>query len=190
MKYLIDRNFRTLLLIGMGVYFIVEHLTHERPISTADLIDLNGKVSHYSFQDYTGWKKMGKQYYVYLDEYPNKFQISANYLGFFNKARFELNFKSGERIKLTIPKYQEHLIGTEDAVFLTSFSINGSQYLSKKETLEFEKESESSNSDYILGTVFIALGTLEYFFNDKIKKAINRALSLKYYHTHRPQEDN
>ncbi len=173
MKYLTDRNFRAFLLVGMGIYFIIEHLTHERPLSTADLVDLNGKVSHYSFQDKTGWKKMGKQYYVFLDEFPNKFQISANYLRFFNKSLFEQSFKPGNRIKLSIPKYQEHLVGTEEPIFLTSFSISGHEYLSKKETLEFETASESSNSDYILGTVCMTLGIVVFFFHDRIKKATN-----------------
>jgi hypothetical protein len=65
------------------------------------------------------------------------------------------------------------LIGSEEPVFLTSFSISGHEYLSKKETLEFESASESSNSDYILGTVCIALGIIVFVFHDRIKKVTN-----------------
>ena len=173
MKYLTDRNFRTLFLIGMGIYFIIEHSIHERPKSTKELIDLNGRISEYSFEDNTGWRRNGHQYYIYLDGYPTKFQVKADYLGFFDKEQFENNYKQGSRVKLSIPKYQEHLVGTEGNVFLTSISVNGLEYLAKHETINREINLVSSNSDYILGGIFIGLGILVFLFYGQIKKATN-----------------
>jgi hypothetical protein len=173
MKIFTDRNIRTLFLVGMGIYFIIEHKTRERPESTEDLINLNGKIIDYSFKDNTGRRKQGREYYIFLNEYPNKFQIKADYLRYFNKEIFENNFKSGRKVNLSFPKHQEHLIGTNEAVFLTSLSINSYEYLSREQTLEFEKSSKSSNSSYYLGIVFIILGILVFLLHDKLKNATN-----------------
>lgn len=174
MKLFTDRNIRTLFLIGLGIYFIVEHGTRERPESTKDLFDLNGSILEYSFKDNAGWRGTGHQYYLFLDEYPNKFQVKADYLRYFNKLQFEQNFKPGNQVKLSVFGNQEHLIGTEEAVFLTSLSVNGFEYLSKKEAIKFEMSSAASNSDYILGIVFILLGILVFVFYERIKKATNK----------------
>ncbi len=104
MNLLTDKNLRTLFLVGMGIYFIFEQATREHPESTNDLIDLNGRITHYSFEDNTGWRRNGHHYYIFLKEYPNKFQLKADYLRYFNKSQFEMNFKTGNRVKLSIPK--------------------------------------------------------------------------------------
>ncbi|MCH7415858.1 hypothetical protein MM213_20325 [Belliella sp. R4-6] len=168
MKIFTDRNFRTFFLVGMGIYFIVEHGTREHSVSTEDLIELKGKIIDYSFKDNTGWRRQGQQYYIYLDEYPNKFQIKADYLRYFDKEIFKENFESGTILEISFPKYQEHLIGTKEAVLLTSLSINSYEYISQRQTIEFEKSSKSSNSDYLLGIIFIILGVLVFLFHNKL----------------------
>ncbi|ADR21935.1 hypothetical protein MATR_04310 [Marivirga tractuosa] len=171
MKFLTDRYIRSLFLIGLGIYFIVEHEIRERPQSTEDLIDLHGTITDYSFKDNTGWRGNGRQYYIYLDGYPTKFQVKADYLRFFNKQQFEYNFKRDSRVKLSIPRYQESLVGTDENVFLTSISVNGFEFLSKDETISREITMATSNSDYILGGVSIVIGILIFLFYDKIKKS-------------------
>ena len=171
MRFLTNSYIRALFLIGMGIYFIVEHELRERPQSSEDLIDLSGTINSYSFEDNTGWRKNGRRYYISLDDYTNKFQISANYLRFFDKAKFERNVEKGNRVKISIPEYQKHLIGTEEVILINSLTVNGFRYLSKQESIQFEKASAESNSDYILATVFISVGIMVFIFHDRLKKS-------------------
>lgn len=166
MRYLKDKYIRGFLLIGMGVFTIIMDFTHERPLSSKELFDLSGNISMYSFEENTGIRRNGYEYYIYLEGYSTKFQIKADYLHFFDKNHFILSFKSGSPTHLSIPKYQENLIGTEEKVFLTSLSINGFEYLSKTEVIKRETKLSSSYSSYILGGVSIALGILVLFFFD------------------------
>lgn len=173
MKFFTDRNMRTLLLTVVGIYFIVEHSISERPMSTSDLVDLEGTISHYSFEDNTGSRGAGRQYYIYLNEYPTTFQIKADYLRFFDKSAFENNFITGQGFKGSIYKNQEHLIGTEETIFLTSLSVHTVEYLSKTEAIGQEANMAESNSSYYLGIFCIILGILSFIFYGRINRATN-----------------
>lgn len=153
----------------MGIYFIVEHNLRERPTSVDQLTDIVGTLDHYSFRDNIGWKKQSHIYFISLDEYPNKFQIKADYLRFFNKYLFEESVHKGHHIKISIPNYNKHLIGKDEAVFITSLSANSLDFLSKQETINYEIESGQSNSDYIFGCTLFVIALLYFFLHGKFK---------------------
>lgn len=153
----------------MGIYFIVEHNFRERPTSMDQLTDIVGTLDHYSFRDNIGLKKQSHEYFISLDEYPNKFQIKSDYLQFFNKYLFEESVQKGHHIKITVPNYKKQLIGTDETVVITSLSANSLEFLSKQETINYEIDSSQSNSDYIFGGTLIIIALLYFFLHGKFK---------------------
>lgn len=149
----------------MAIYFYYTEATRERLSTTDDLVALEGRLINYSFKDNTGFKKQGHTYYIYLNEFSCTFQIKADYLRFFNRPQFENNVKPNDRFKLTIPKYQEHLLRSSETVFITSLSVNSIEYITAERTLK----ADANSSGYNLAFLFAIGGVVSALFHKQLE---------------------
>jgi hypothetical protein len=148
------------------IYFTYSGLTRDKIESKDDLTELKGKFVRYSFTDGTGFKGNGQEYYFWLDNYQNAFQIPADYLRVFRGREFVSAIKSGDDIALTIPKSKANKLNSPDEnVFVTSIRVKWSTYLNKEEVLKIEKELATSYAEYIIGTLYLIAGVVIYFRN-------------------------
>jgi hypothetical protein len=168
-KYnILDRNFRLVFFFGATIYFLLYETVRDKIRTEEDLVYQEARVIDYEFKDQTGYRRNGHQYYLYMDNFPNKFQIPANFLQYFDKSRFIELFEPNEIVEFSIPKYQEKLLGTTDAVFLYSLKVGSLRYYYEKDTLSMEPD----NSNYYLAVLFFigGIATLIYY---RHKKAAN-----------------
>jgi len=84
-------------------------------------------------------------------------------LRIFNGRDFITNVQPGDIVLFTIPKNQQKQLDTSDNVSVTSIESGGRIYLKKNEVLEIEKELATSNSDYFIGTMYLAAGLVVFF---------------------------
>ncbi len=161
-KYLTEGHFGLLFGITAFVYFLYTGLTREKIESEDDLTEVNGKFLNYSFKDNTGHKRLGHEYYIWIDSYQNAFQIKADYLGIFKGIGFINNVRPGDNIEFTIPKFLTKKLNSGENVFVTSVKVKRLTYLSKDKTLEIENELATSYSDFFLAGGFLIVGLVVY----------------------------
>tara|TARA_B110000093_G_scaffold176796_1_gene212771 strand:+ start:610 stop:1140 length:531 start_codon:yes stop_codon:yes gene_type:complete len=150
-------------------YFSYQGLTRDFIESEKDLSKIEGKYSHHTFLDNTGFKNMGREYYIWIEGYSNRFQVPANYLGVFQKALFEQKVNKGDKISISYSKFQSDKINSTEDVFLTSVRVNGFTYLNKNAVLKIEDELSNSNSDFYIGLMYLAAG-LFVFIRHRLKR--------------------
>jgi len=164
-KYLHEKYLRLLFGIAALAYFSYQGLTREKIESEGDLTEVQGKFLKYSFQDHTGYKRQGHQYYIWIDAYPNTFQIKADYLGIFRVVEFVTTVRPGNTVNFTIPKYQVKELNTNKNLFVTSIKVKQTTYLTKNEVLEIEKGIATSYADFYLAGLFSIAGLVMYLRN-------------------------
>jgi hypothetical protein len=162
-KHFSEKHFGLLFGIIAFMYFSYQGLTREKIESKDDLTEVQGKFLNYSFKDDVGYKRQGHQYYIWIDNYRNPFQVKADYLGIFKGAEFLKTVKQGDNIKFTIPKFQINKLNTNKSVFVTSVTVKRSTYLSKEETFEIEKGVATLYGDFLLAFGFLLVGLVVYF---------------------------
>lgn len=155
------------------IYFSYTGVTREKIESENDLTEIKGTFSTYSFKDRTGSRKQGRQYYIWLENYQNAFQIKADYLGGFDKNLFVSSIKKGDDIKITFPKAHLDRLNSEENVMITSIKANRKIYLSQDDTLKKEEDLASSNMDYYLAFGFLIVGGIKYMM-DKNRTTANQ----------------
>lgn len=112
---------------GLYLYF-------DRPsvVNKNDLIEINGTCKHIS-QELVYFKRIKKTerdstYYIYLKEYPSKFQVSYSS---YDRKDFYENTKSGDKIRLHISRQdQKHLYNIDRKIRSFSLTVNSKTYLS------------------------------------------------------------
>ena len=115
------------LLFGMTacIYFLFTGLTKEKITSANDLIEIRGKYLKHSFKDNKGFKNFTHQYYIWLENNSNTFQVKAGYLGIFDAREFLRNVNQGDDLTFTIPKRLIEKLNSTGNVFLTSIEGAG-----------------------------------------------------------------
>jgi hypothetical protein len=161
-KYLNEGYFGLLCGVVALIYFSYQGLTREKIKSKDDLTEVQGNFLDYSFKDNTGYKRLGHQYYIWIEGYQNPFQIKADYLGIFKGVEFITTVRRGDKVQFTIPKFEANKLNSDENVFVTSIKVKRSTYLSMDKTLEIENEILSSYADYFLAGGFFLVGLVVY----------------------------
>lgn len=145
--------------VAVSLFFFYHQFERPKVKTSADILHLEGKVIGYSFQLKPGFRATLKQYYIWLDNYPCSFQIKADFLSYFYQTKFENEIKTGDIIKLTIPKeFENQIWNKNNNVFILSASKNSTDYLSLDETIP----KENDNFDIYAGLFFLTAGIVFY----------------------------
>lgn len=161
-KYFNEGNIILTLGILSFCYFVYQGVNRDFLKSEQDLINVEGRYTHHTFLDNTGFKNMGREYYIWIEGYSNRFQIPANYLGVFQKALFEQKVNKGDKILISYARTQIDRINSNEDIFLTSLRINGFTYLNKNEVLKIEDKLSKSNSDFYIGLMYLVAGLIVF----------------------------
>lgn len=168
-KYFNEGNIILTLGVLAFCYFVYQGVHRDFIKSEQDLISFEGQYADHTFLDNTGFKNMGREYYIWIEGYSNRFQVPANYLGVFQKALFDQKVKKGDKISISYARTQNDRINSNEDIFLTSVRISGFTYLNKNEVLKIEDELSKSNSDYYIGLMYLGAGLI-VFIRHRLKR--------------------
>lgn len=168
-KYFNEGNIILTLGILAFCYFVYQGVNRDFANSKEDLIDVESRYIRHTFLDNTGFKNMGREYYIWIEGFSNRFQVPANYLRVFQKALFEQKVKKGDIISISYAKFQNDKINSTEDVFVTSVIVNGFTYLNKNEVLKIEDELSNSNADFYIGLMYLAVGLI-VFIRHRLKR--------------------
>jgi hypothetical protein len=144
-----------------GCWFLYITITKNKVTSSSDLLSISGTMSRYSFID---GEKGTKRYYILLNEYPQTFQIPAEFLSFFAKEKFESDMQKGQELSLRISKFDEKKLGEPYSyIFIYELNKGSSSFLNSELTIK----QENSYLFYYWGTGFIIAGLGFYLFKKR-----------------------
>jgi hypothetical protein len=150
-----------------GLFFLYHHLTRDTLKSDNDLVQINGPVKDYSFADKQRGLRTTHEYYVWLDNYENAFQIKADFLDYFKKNEFKAQVRKGDSILLTIPKQKTiYLNAGAENIYVLSIDHQNKNYLDKTKTMK----TENSGFDLYATAFFLLIGTAYYLFKKRHAK--------------------
>jgi hypothetical protein len=135
------KYFVTTFTFGMSLFFLVDHFMKDNIESEFDLYTVSGNLANYSFENkdrysFRTGKNTTHEYYLWLDNCTNTFQISANYLNFFREPDFKDKVKIHDKVTLRIPNSQVKYLNTSDKRIQTmSLESSGEIFLDKDDTV-------------------------------------------------------
>lgn len=150
-------------LAGVLIYFDRPDVNNQN-----DLIEINGTCRHISQQPvyFTRIKKTERDstYYIYLAEYPCKFQVSYSS---YDRSGFYKNTKPGDKITLHIARdKQKKLNKPGSRIRSFSLTVNSKTYLSVDKGLNgFRK-----GGIYSIALIFLPLTLMTFLIWRKLKK--------------------
>ena len=158
--------FLDIFIILVGLFFIGHDMYKDKVSSTSDVKEINGTVRNYSFVENRGLKNHTYSYYIYLNEYVNSFQVTADFVDWFDKTKFEQSVKQGDSLKIFISRYDYTKIGSIDKA--VAFGI----YSQTKEFMNTKNVIREYNSEtvFVFGLVFIFAGMTLLYFDIKRRK--------------------
>jgi hypothetical protein len=127
--------------LPVGIFLFYEEYKAPTVENQDDLINIEGRIQNYTFQDKQGARGMKYEYYIFLKDFPCRFQIKADYLQLFNKTKFVENVKIGDSLKVSIPKEIENQIWRNQDVFVLSVSSEDQKFLEEKGTIKKENKN-------------------------------------------------
>ena len=133
------------------------------------MFDIRSTYSKHSFLENAGYRGIGKEYYIWLQDYSNPFQIRADYVAGFDKDLFELKVKEGDKIKLSVTNKDKSRLNSTENIPITSVSVNGRTYLEKDTVMKVENSFYHRNLEYLVGLFWLVCG-LGVFIRERIKK--------------------
>ena len=158
--------FLDIFIILVGLFFIGHDLYKDKVSSTSDLKEINGTIQNYSFIENRGLKNHTYSYYIYLNEYLTGFQISADFVDWFDKAKFEKTVKQGDSLRVFISKYDYAKIGSIEKAFAFGIDSKTKEFLNPDNVIR-EYNSETA---LVFGLVFITAGMILLYFDVKRRK--------------------
>ncbi len=164
MTKLSDFKNRFVFISFLGLFFIGYYIFKGNVNSTKDLIEINGTLKDYSFQDGSGIRNHTHIYYIYLANYKNSFKIPADFLECFYKEYFERDARIGDSIILKISQSATEKLNTGKDISLFSIKYKGSEYLIEKLTIS----KYNSELPLFFGLAFLIVGTI-FWLREKRK---------------------
>lgn len=142
--------------IGFGLCCISHYLFKDKVDSKSDLMAINGQLYDYSFKENRGLKRHTFDYNIYLKEYGNRFQISADLVDWFNKTHFEQTVKIGDSLRILISQNDYKKIRDIEKAFVFGIENRDGIYM------EADNSVRAYNSELPLygGLAFIIAGLL------------------------------
>lgn len=131
-----NSKFIDYLLIIAGLIFVVFYISKDKVNSLTDLIDVQGVVNNYSFEEYHGSRSHTYSYYIYLNEYQNNFQICAEFVDRFSRSSFEGNVKIGDTLKIKIAKTDSKELGHQSKIIIFGIENANGVYMNADQTIK------------------------------------------------------
>jgi len=148
--------FINIILIVTGLLFISHYFLKDKVDSKLDLVEINGKLYDYSFEEYRGIKSHTYDYNICLNEYSTRFQISADLVDWFNKTYFEQTVKIGDSLRILISQNDYKKIRSKESVTVFGIENHNGIYMEADNSI---REYNSSLTLYG-GLAFIIAGIL------------------------------
>ncbi len=165
--------FLDIFIILIGLVFIGHDLYKDKVSSTSDLKAVNGTLRNYSFVENKGFKTHTYRYFIYLNEFLNCFQISADFAERFDRTEFEQGVKQGDTLTILITKNDYAKIGSIEKVSVFGIDSKTKEFLNPIGVVR-EYNSQTTSA---FGIVFVSTGLLLLYFDIKRrrKKKIEKA---------------
>lgn len=163
LKFL-TKNFIYIFFFAFGLYNVISYFV-EPKLKAENLTSISGSLNHYDFKvNSSGFKKpKTHEYYIYLNEYPSKFQIPAIFLNYFSENDFKLNMHEKDELAFGIRKNDlPKLESKTEKILIYSLKKGNQVYLNKPFTL---KESNST-SDLVFGVILMILSIIGFKFRN------------------------
>ena len=149
----------------VGVFCIGFFIFKDKVKTKSDLIEVEAQLSNFSFHEYKGLKNHTYKYFLYFNDYNNRFQIIADFIDYFDREYFERKVRIGDTLRIYISQNSFDNIRNKEKVKI--FGLYG-----KKETfLDCENAIDRYNSDFPLwaGLSFLIVGVLIFVYHsDKL----------------------
>jgi hypothetical protein len=124
-----DRKlFAGMLLIVVGLFFTGVPLFMDKVHSKSDLVEISATLRNCSFDEHRGPRYHTYLYYLYLNNYPNTFQISADFVPYFDKDYFEKTVQSGDTLHVFISRHDYAAIDYQEKVKLFGIYKDNTTY--------------------------------------------------------------
>lgn len=151
--------------IVMGFLGIFCYFSKDKVDSKLDLMEINGKLYNYSFEEFGGIKSHRYDYTIYLSGYSTRFQISTELVGEFKRTYFEQNVEPGDSLRILISKNDYKKIGIKP--FTSVFGIENYNGV----YTEADNSIRAYNSPFTLlyGGLAFVIGGIFLILKDKIK---------------------
>lgn len=156
-----------MLLIVVGLFFTGVPLFMDKVHSKSDLVEISATLRNCSFDEHRGPRYHTYLYYLYLNNYPNTFQISADFVPYFDKDYFEKTVQSGDTLHVFISRHDYAAIDYQEKVKLFGiYKDNTTYYLNCDQVIQ----KYNDGLQLYGGLIFIFVGLLLFYFNkDKLK---------------------
>ncbi len=158
--------FLDIFIILIGFFFIGHNLYKDKISSTSDLKEINGTIQNYSFVENRGLRNHTYSYYIYLNEFVNGFQITADFVDWFDKSKFEQSVKQGDSVKIIVSKYDYAKIGSIEKAIAFGIDSKTKEFLSPENVIR----EYNSKTTFYFGFVFVTAGMILLYFDIKRRK--------------------
>ncbi len=157
----------TTLAIFTGCLTLFTTIKKERVDSAEDLVDLEGKLSSYSFKNGSRGSKL---YHLRMEGYPCTFKIPADYLPCFSKSEFVNRNLEQETVKFKISKKGNNkILLNGESVFVYGIYANDQYFLNENCAIKVGRISFPYSIAFSF--LFIAAGAGFYFYKQKRLKS-------------------
>ena len=162
-----DRDYyaATTVSIFAGILMLYSEFTKFEIRTEKDLCNISGELYGFSFKNkvYSKYRvkpKISHEYYIWLENYSNGFQIFSDDIDFFKAKKFSQSVKKGQKIYLTIQEgLRPKLNNTGEYIRILSIDTKTNNFLNKKKTIE----RINDNWLFYCGLIFIFFGVIYYF---------------------------
>jgi len=158
--------FIDIFIILVGLFFLGHYFYKDKITSISDLKEIKGTVQNYSFEEDRGGRSTTYSYYIYLNEYLIGFQISAKFIDWFYKAKFENTIKQGDSLKILIPRRDYIKIGTREKSMAFGIESKTKDFLDPKIAIR----EYNSKTTLFFSFAFCIFGSILLYFDIKRKK--------------------
>jgi hypothetical protein len=134
--FISDRKLRaSILLLISGLVFLGHYILKDKINSKSELIEINAKLNNFSFIEKRHLNHHIYTYYLYLDNYKNKFQIIADFADYFKKDYFERSIKIGDSIRIYVSRKDFSKINSQQKIKLFGIYKQNETYLDCDSTI-------------------------------------------------------
>ena len=153
----------------IGLFFCGFYLFKDKVNAKSDLIEVNAKLNNFYFHRY-GIRNDHYRYYLYFDDYKNKFQIIADFRDFFDKDSFERIVQIGDTLRIFIPRNDFKNLKNQEKVKLFGVYGKGKTFLDWNESID----KYNSGWTLVYGLIFIIVSGLIFYYNSEKLRRIER----------------
>jgi hypothetical protein len=104
MKETRSKLFLSIFLIIIANVFLGFYITKDKIYSKFDLTEVSGSLIDFKFYERKSFNRELYDYTISLSNYPNSFQIIADFVERFNKSNFQQTIGFGDKLYLAISK--------------------------------------------------------------------------------------